>query len=172
MGVQHVRVVVSYDVIARADDELDRVTRYLAAAQAHGAEPLVTFEHSRGEARGCARRTRAGPQCRLPDRAEYERAFRAFRERFPHVRAYAPWNEPNHRTQPTWNTPETAAGFTNVAARLCEGCTIVVGDVLDQADERLARRPDVPRHDALESSATGRRCACRATSAGSTTTPT
>ena len=140
MGVQHVRVVVSYDVIARADDELDRVTRYLAAAQAHGAEPLVTFEHSRGEARACADHPRR-PQCRLPTEAEYERAFRAFRERFPHVRAYAPWNEPNHRTQPTWNTPETAAGFTNVAARLCEGCTIVVGDVLDQADERLARRP-------------------------------
>ncbi len=138
--MQHVRVVVSYDVIARADDELDRVTRYLAAAQTQGAQPLVTFEHSRGEARGCADHPRR-PQCRRPTVAEYERAFRAFRERFPHVRAYAPWNEPNHRTQPTWNTPETAAEFTNVAARLCEGRTIVVGDVLDQADERLARPP-------------------------------
>ena len=37
-------------------------------------------------------------------------AFVAFRERFPHVRVYAPWNEPNHRTQPTWNTPETGRG--------------------------------------------------------------
>ena len=81
------------------------------------------------------------PQCRLPTAAEYERAFLAFRERFPHVRTYAPWNEPNHRTQPTWNTPETAARFTNIAARHCEGCTIVVGDLLDQADNRLARRP-------------------------------
>ena len=81
------------------------------------------------------------PQCRLPTAAEYERAFLAFRERFPHVRTYAPWNEPNHRTQPTWNTPETAARFTNIAARHCEGCTIVVGDLLDQADDRLARRP-------------------------------
>ncbi len=140
LGVRHVRVVVSYDVIARADDELGRVSRYLAAAQATGVEPLVTFEHSRGEARGCAAHPRL-PQCRLPTTAEYERAFVAFRERFPHVRVYAPWNEPNHRTQPTWNTPETAAEFTNIAARRCEGCTIVVGDLLDQADARLAQRP-------------------------------
>ena len=140
LGVRHVRVVVSYDVIARADDELGRVDRYLAAAQAHGAEPLVTFEHSRGDARGCPQRPRR-PQCRLPTAAAYERAFLAFRERFPHVRTYAPWNEPNHRTQPTWNTPETAARFTDIAARHCEDCTIVVGDLLDQADNRLARRP-------------------------------
>ena len=79
--MRHVRVVVSYDVIARADDELDRVTRYLAAAQSHGAEPLVTFEHSRGEARECEQHPR-WPQCRLPTPSEYERAFLAFRERF------------------------------------------------------------------------------------------
>ncbi|HEX6023217.1 MAG TPA: hypothetical protein VFZ00_14570 [Solirubrobacter sp.] len=140
LDVRHVRVVVSYDVIARADDELGRVDRYLAAAQAHGAEPLVTFEHSRGDARGCPQHPRR-PQCRLPTAAEYEQAFLAFRARFPQVRTFAPWNEPNHRTQPTWNRPEAAARLTNIAARHCQGCTIVVGDLLDQADNRLARQP-------------------------------
>jgi hypothetical protein len=138
LGVRHVRVVVSYDVVARGGEELARVDRYLAAAHAAGAEPLVTFEHARGDAHECPADL---PQCRLPTPAEYARSFGAFRERFPAVRAYGPWNEPNHATQPTWRKPEAAARFANIAARMCRDCTIVAGDVLDQADRRLARRP-------------------------------
>src|SRR3712207_1246466 len=81
LGIKHVRVVVSYDVIeaaARGDDELTRVTRYLAGAAAGGYDPLVAFEHSRGDAHACERDA-ALRQCRLPSDAEYERAFRAFR---------------------------------------------------------------------------------------------
>ena len=143
LGVRHVRVVVSYDVIeaaTRGDDELERVARYLAGAAAGGHEPLVTFEHSRGDARACAT-DRTLRQCRLPTDAEYERSFRAFRARFPQVRAYAPWNEPNHNSQPTADRPEAAARLNDIAARVCPECTIVLADVLDQADDRLAARP-------------------------------
>ncbi len=147
LGVKHVRVVVAYDVVAaaqRGDDELARVTRYLTGAAAGGHEPLVAFEHSRGDAHACARDA-ALPQCRLPSPAEYERSFRAFRERFPQVRAFTPWNEPNHQTQPTASSPEAAARFSGIAARECPGCTIVIGDVLDLPDATRARRPTYRR---------------------------
>lgn len=143
LGIKHVRVVVSYDVVAaaaRGDDELERVMRYLAGAAAGGQEPLVAFEHARGDARACVQDP-SPRQCRLPPDEEYERSFRAFRERFPHVRAYTPWNEPNHQTQPTASRPEAAARFSNIVARACAGCTVVLGDVLDQADRRLAAQP-------------------------------
>lgn len=143
LGIKHVRVVVSYDVVAaaaRGDDELERVMRYLAGAGAGGQEPLVAFEHARGDARACAEEPSLR-QCRLPSDAEYERSVRAFRERFPHVRAFTPWNEPNHQTQPTASRPKAAARFSNIVARVCSGCTVVLGDVLDQADSRLSARP-------------------------------
>jgi len=143
LGTRHVRVVVSYNVLEaarRGDDEINRVTRYINAATEAGAQPLVTFEHSRGAAEVC-RRSRAPAQCRLPSPAAYERNFKAFRAHFPQVKVYAPWNEANHFTQPTSRNPRAAARFTNIAARNCRGCTIVVADILDQADSVGARNP-------------------------------
>jgi hypothetical protein len=143
LSTRHVRVVVSYNVLEaarRGDDEINRVTRYINAATAAGAQPLVTFEHSRGAAEVC-KRSRAHPQCKLPSSAAYERNFKAFRAHFPQVKVYAPWNEANHFTQPTSRNPRAAARFTDIAARNCQGCTIVVADILDQADNVGARKP-------------------------------
>jgi hypothetical protein len=147
LGIKHVRVVVSYDVVAaaaRGDDELDRVTRYLAAAAAGGQEPLVAFEHARGDPEAC-KQDPSLRVCRLPSDSEYERSFNAFRLRFPQVRAFTPWNEANHRTQPTASSPETAARFSDIAAQACPECTIVLADVLDQAERRFAPRPTYRR---------------------------
>jgi hypothetical protein len=142
LGARYARVVVSYNVMTSGDDELQRVTDYLNAAQAAGVEPLVTFEHARGGAEICkSRANRNRPQCKLPTAAEYEANFKAFRGRFPFVRVYAPFNEINHFTQPTSRNPKAAAQFTNIARRNCPGCKIVVADILDQADNPKARRP-------------------------------
>ena len=82
------------------------------------------------------------PQCRLPTEAEYERAFRAFRERFPHVRTVRAVEraEPPHAAD-VEHTGDRRRGSRTSRRACCEGCTIVVGDLLDQADDRLARRP-------------------------------
>src|SRR5215210_3378052 len=94
LNVKYTRVVVSYNVMTSGDDELQRVTSYLERAQAAGVEPLVTFEHARGGAEICRKRSnRRQPQCRLPSAKEYERQFKLFRARFPLVKTYAPWNE-------------------------------------------------------------------------------
>jgi hypothetical protein len=141
-GIRHARLVTAYDVVTRGDDELARVDAWLAAAQAAGIEPLVAFEHARGDATRCRRRSmRRAPQCRLPRVKEYERNLRQFLARFPQVRAVIPWNEINHFTQPTARAPRTAARFASVAARLCRGCTVVTADILDQADNPRAKRP-------------------------------
>ncbi|HYH89952.1 MAG TPA: hypothetical protein VEX67_12000 [Solirubrobacteraceae bacterium] len=141
LGVKYTRVVVSYDVMTSGDDELQRVTDYLTAAQAAGVEPLVTFEHSRGDASICRKpRNRRKRQCRLPTPRQYERQFKLFRKRFPRVRTYVAWNEINHFTQPTYRNPKAAARFADLARRHCRGCRVVVADILDRADDARAKK--------------------------------
>jgi hypothetical protein len=142
LGVRYVRVVVSYDVMTSGDDELQRVTDYLTAAQAQRVEPLVTFEHARGAAERCnQRRFRRKRQCRLPSARSYQRHFKLFRARFPFVRSYVAWNEINHFTQPTYRHPKAAARFSEIARRNCRGCKIAVADILDRADNERAKKP-------------------------------
>jgi hypothetical protein len=140
LRVKHARLVVSYNVMTSGDDELGRVRAYLGAAQLAGVRPLVTFEHARGDATQC-KATPAAAQCRLPSPAEYEQNLRLFLSAFPAVREIVPWNEINHFTQPTASKPKAAARFTTIARRACGGCTVVVADVLDQANNPKAKRP-------------------------------
>ena len=62
---------------------------------------------------------------------EFRRAFKAFRRTYPEVHEYSPWNEANHRSQPTFNNPRRAASYYNVVRAECRGCKIVAADVLD-----------------------------------------
>ena len=140
LGVKQSRLVVSYNVMTSGDDELARVRSYLGAAQAAGVRPLVTFEHARGDATVC-KAAPAEPQCRLPSPAEYEQNLRMFLGAFPFVREIVPWNEINHFTQPTARNPKAAARFTKIARKACRGCTVVIADVLDQANNPTAKRP-------------------------------
>jgi hypothetical protein len=64
--------------------------------------------------------------------AAFRAAFRAFRARWPQVRVFAPWNEVNHDSQPTWDAPRRAAEYYNVVREECGGCTVLAGDLLDQ----------------------------------------
>ncbi|CAA9472739.1 MAG: hypothetical protein AVDCRST_MAG38-1419 [uncultured Solirubrobacteraceae bacterium] len=145
LGAKHTRVVTSWNVMSspeRGDDELARLTQYLEAARAQGVTPLVTFEHARGDAGICKRRSnRRKPQCVLPSARQYEREFKRFRAAFPYVTTISPFNEVNHFTQPTSRNAKAAARFTDIARRNCRGCKIVAVDILDQADNVRAKRP-------------------------------
>ena len=134
LGVRHARLVAAYDTV-RVKFEREIVDNWLAAARAAGVEPFITFAHSR-----------VHPE-RLPSVAEYTADVRAFRRRYPGVTTYAPWNEINHRSQPTARAPERAAEYYNALRRECGGCTVVAADVLDQAGvtqylARFRRRVD------------------------------
>jgi hypothetical protein len=142
MGAKHARLVVSWNVATAKNDEINRVIHYLQLAQLRGVTPLVTFEHARGDATICNRRkNRRKAQCKLPTAKQYETAIRRFKTLFPQVRNVVAWNEINHFTQPTYKSPKAAAKFTNIARKVFKGGTVVVADILDQADNVRAKRP-------------------------------
>jgi hypothetical protein len=101
-----------------------RLAEWLNAARAAGVEPLIAFEHSRGDA--CP----AQP-CGLPTVAEYTRAVAAFHRRYPWVHLLQPWNEANSATQPTGKRPERAAAYYEAVKKICPGCIVTAADVLD-----------------------------------------
>jgi polysaccharide biosynthesis protein PslG len=107
--------------------EPDRLAAWLDAARAAGVEPLIAFEHGRGEA--CP-----GRPCRLPSVADYTRAVAAFHRRYPWVHVLQPWNEANSATQPTGKHPERAAAYYEALRKVCPGCTITAADVLDSGN--------------------------------------
>jgi hypothetical protein len=126
LGLRRVRVITPWNV-ALVPAHRRFLEDWLDAARASGVEPLVTFGAAGGSR--CPQRP-----CALPSTASFERAFLAFRERWPWVRTISVWNEANHRTQPTFNEPERAAAFFNVVRRRCAGCRVVAADVIDEAN--------------------------------------
>jgi hypothetical protein len=126
LNVKRSRIFPAWNVAlnrgqARALDD------WLNAARAARIEPLVSFSQSVGSR--CPRKP-----CKLPTVREFTRAFRAFRKRWPFVRVVSPWNEANHRSQPTFKNPKRAAQYYNVVRKLCRGCRIVAADVIDETN--------------------------------------
>jgi hypothetical protein len=121
LGLDHVRIVTAYDVACRELPERANLETWLAGARRTGARPLVAFSFS----------PRPGQRWRLPSYRTYLRCFRAFRRRYPQVRDFNAWNEPNHSSQPTYRHPRKAAGFYNAIRRACPRCTVAAGDLLD-----------------------------------------
>jgi polysaccharide biosynthesis protein PslG len=120
LKLRHVRLVVAWDAlnIRWQRTELDR---WMAAARAAGAEPLIAFTRSR----------RARFARFLPTPVRLGQTFRKFRRRYPWVRVFTPWNEVNHCSQPTCHRPRIAARYYRVMRVQCPGCTILAADVLD-----------------------------------------
>jgi hypothetical protein len=143
MGMRRARIVIAWNVMQKP--HLRRyLDSWLDAASAAGVEPLVSF--SQAERSKCPRRP-----CQLPTVGQFTRAFRAFQRRWAFVKVISPWNEANHRSQPTWRNPKRAAQYYNVVRKYCRGCTVVAADVIDETNmeswlrvfKRYARRPRV-----------------------------
>jgi hypothetical protein len=140
LGVKHARIVVPWYVGSGTNpEELAYVDRWLRAARRAGVEPLVGFGH------GFVGWTRIY----LPKVAEYRKAVRDFRRRYPWVRSYITWNEANHCSQPTCRKPERVAQYFDALAAQCRGCRVVAAAVIDQPNmtrwigrfRRAAKRP-------------------------------
>jgi len=124
LGVKRSRVFLPWNVTR---DRKERVLyeAWFDAADAANIEALVSFGPSRGSR--CPKRP-----CKLPSTRQYTKAFRAFRKKWPEVKIVSPWNEANHRTQPTFRNPKRAAQYYNIVRKYCRGCTIVAADVIDE----------------------------------------
>jgi len=130
--------------VARSSFHRELLDGWLAAAGAADVKPLISFGNSDGSK--CPRKP-----CKLPTLREYTKAFKAFRKRWPEVREISPWNEANHRSQPTFKQPKRAAQYYNIVRKYCRACTIVAADVIDEGNmerwlkdfKKVARKPRI-----------------------------
>lgn len=123
LGIHKVRLAVPWNAGLR-DGPWDA---WLRQAQIDGLDVLVAF------GRDPSMRCPEAP-CTLPKDAAYRAAVRAFAARYPWVREITAWNEPNHRNEPTFHYPLTAAGYYEAAREACPDCTVVAGDFLDDVN--------------------------------------
>jgi hypothetical protein len=138
LGLKIARRIVPYDFYQHPA-ELASVTAWIAGAQADGVDPLVSFEHSYTF------------PTKLPTVAEYMASFTYLRQNFPGVTTISPWNEANHKSQPTVNNPKRAAQYYNATRAACPNCTIIAADVLDQKNlmpwlakfKKVAKKPKI-----------------------------
>jgi hypothetical protein len=143
LGVRLTRVVVPWDAALTGDA---RTERFMRVAADHGVVPLVAFDRARDE--DCSDR----PACDRPAPEAYAAGVRAFLARWPAVREIVPFNEPNHRSEPTAGRPELAAAYYAKARRACPGCLLVAGDLLDAPGLRAwleAYRAALPEEPAV-----------------------
>jgi hypothetical protein len=143
VGFKRARYFPSWNV-ALKPQEATWLDQWLAGARAQHVEPLISFFASLGSA--CPKRP-----CKLPSVREYTRAFKAFHKRWPQVKVISPWNEANHRSQPTFKQPKRAAQYYNVVRKYCRHCKIVAADVIDERNmerwlkvfKRTAKKPRI-----------------------------
>jgi hypothetical protein len=143
LGIKRSRYIPSWNV-AFKPTEAGWLDQWLKAAEAAGVEPLISFNVNLGSK--CPKRP-----CKLPTVRQYKRAFKAFHKNWPEVKVISPWNEANHRSQPTFKNPKRAAQFYNVVRASCRTCTIVAADVIDEVNmerwlkvfRKTAKRPRI-----------------------------
>lgn len=102
----------------RDHTDLNRFSDWLHWAKAMHVQPLVSFGAPGGSAGNY-----------IPDDRTYTRAVKAFIHRFPQVKTYTPWNEPEFPYRALGRQPGLAAAYFNTLVRACRHCTIVAGDL-------------------------------------------
>lgn len=119
--------------------QLGRMDAWMKGAANAGIDPLISFEHSYTY------------PTKLPTVAEYAEALKFALQRYPNLKTVSPWNEANHKSQPTVNNPKRAAQYFNITKIICPSCKIVAADVLDQKNmipwltkfQKYAKKPKI-----------------------------
>jgi hypothetical protein len=120
LPVRHARLSVAWDALDYGWQrrELDAWMRATAAAK---MDVVVTFGRSR---------TR---RFSLPPVDEYRFRARAFMRRYPGVREFSPWNEPNLAVHPQNYNPRRIAAYYRALRSLCPNCKVLGADVVDNS---------------------------------------
>jgi hypothetical protein len=112
--------------VTRSKTEVNAFKAWLQAANAAGVQPMVAFGAPAGKAGNY-----------IPKTKQYTRAIKAFVKKFPTVKVYSPWNEPEFIYRSLARKPGLAAAYFNALVRACRGCTIVAGDFYRPANQGL-----------------------------------
>lgn len=120
LHITQARLLVPWNAAVMRDHApLDYAAAWIQAAQADGVQPLIDFEADPG---------RAGNY--IPSVKVYTAAVRAFVRRFPTVKQYIAWDEPDWNYRSLSRKPRLAAAYYNALTQICgRGCTIVAGDL-------------------------------------------
>ena len=124
LGLTDSRLVVPWDWNKHRwqREELDN---WFDAAERAGVDNvLVAFERSRVN------------RDKTPTKAQYMKGFRKFRDRYPQVREFATWNEPNLHHQPVAKKVDLVARFYRAIKRDCRRCTILASELIDTPNMR------------------------------------
>jgi Glycosyl hydrolase catalytic core len=131
LKLKRVRYIVSWDYAKQAFEHAE-VSTFMNAAHAHKQEVLVEFNAHRGCFTGT--KYKKSKVCKAPSTKAYKKAVKGFRKEFPYAKTFAPWNEVNHVSQPTFRKPKLAAKYYKAMKSSCKKCTVMAADVLDSSD--------------------------------------
>jgi len=135
LGITRVRLVIPFDLMTQAGrvragnfhcDDFQNVYDWIVRQVQAQREVLISFERARNK---------FGADV-APTVAVYRDAVRAFLDKFPVVKLYTAWNEPNYTAQPVRN-PARAGQFWRALNGLCvsttanRGCKVGAGDFSD-----------------------------------------
>jgi hypothetical protein len=120
LNIRDSRIAVEWDTF-QFKTKTAKLDLWMAAAKAAGSRPLVAIEHS----------WTPGRTKRAPTARQYATLFRTLRTRYPFVRAFSPWNEANHVSQPTARKPKLAARYWRLMRAACPKCQVTSPVYLD-----------------------------------------
>ena len=144
LGVKQARVVVSWTSMTQRRRRAPRASRSTCTPRRRaGIEPLVDVRaraRRRDDLRQGKNRRSASASCRRPRDYEHDAAgVPAALPVVQHVRRRGT-RSTTSRSRPR-ATRRRRRSSPTIARKLCPGCTIVVADVLDQADNPRAKQP-------------------------------
>jgi hypothetical protein len=129
LHIARARIVVPYDIATTTGNAGIQRRRafetYRANAAARGVSLLVVFSAS-ADVRAPYTNDPVAPSA-----DQFANAFAAFVQRYPDVRTFAPWNEPNNpdaSQYPLGSDPRLAADYWLRAKATCPDCTLLAGD--------------------------------------------
>ena len=117
-GIHHARLLVGWNAMY-TKWQREQADTWLAAAQAAGVTPLVSFGHSRSNRRD------------LPSVLRFTRAFRAFHERYPGSRRSRPGTRPTTAASRPASHPEKVAAYWRAIRVECPSCRVLAAELLD-----------------------------------------
>jgi hypothetical protein len=116
LGIKRARIDLAYDVLLDAN-QTAVLDQWMNAAQAAGVQVLVTFDRSR----------RPGRKSFRPDTYSLVKQFNRLRARYPFVKEWVTWNEPNLSQSATRTARQWLA-----LRKACPSCTILAADLVDR----------------------------------------